>query len=634
MVRGDIDIYAIDVEGVEPNSPYWTGAWVQLPPGQSHSISLDAPDGGFLSGSYRVELRVGGQRRSALFSVAPEYPLAQLEGEAAPKVGRNIALSALGGSVEASSEHGQRYALRLINDGMSWIASPGTNDTCVNCGWASAEGDARPSLTFRFNENREAGISAVVIDTRIFTPGGESPDRMLPWLPKIVGISVSRDGDATFNRVATSQLRRTMGRQIVRLPEGIRAASLRIDVLETRGASGVVLSEVEVLEAPGSESVADDVAVDLARAAVGGVIVSYTGAHPDAPPSALFDGDARDTRWVSMDDYFPQDFTLAFDADEAALIDEVRLDLSDRDDPSTWPSLVAIALSAENPIGPFNEVGRFPIERRAGSQSFPVGAEARYVKVRLLENYGGPRTALGGLSVIEGKSDGYVPIALRERDESLASDLAPRPPDWDQALDEVEPNDTAAEANLLAFGEGKRGAIDPLGEVDYLALPDLPEDATSVTLQVAGEPHIRHTIDLLNDDGDVVQHYDPGQNPASQARLTFVLLGGERMARLSEPGASAVLAWDTSGSMRGQEGDLERAVRDYVNRAPRAQNSATPAILRRRSRCSYAILRPTRPRCARRSQTTSGRTAQHGSTTVSRRRRRCSSRPRAIVRSS
>ena len=94
---------------------------------------------------------------------------------------------------------------------------------------------------------------------------------------------------------------------------------------------------------------------------------------------------------------------------------------------------------------------------------------------------------------------------------------------------------------------------------------------SALTLDYSGRPYIRHGLSLLNGNGGVISHFDPGDLPASDARLTFALSGNEKYLKLSEPPASVVVIWDTSGSMHGSEGDLERAVREYIRRAPANQ---------------------------------------------------------------
>jgi Mg-chelatase subunit ChlD len=572
-VRADVAVYAVDVEGVKANAPYWTGAWVHLPPGVRHSVSLNGPEGGLIPGTYRVEINAGGTRQTTLIEVEPLYPFALRKSEANLEVGYNIALHTLGGRIEQASQwDDEGWSARHLNDGLTWVRSPDTLDRCVNCGWSSREGDRQAEVVLSFHEQREAEIAAVVIDTRIFLESNRRIDEQMASLPKHIAVYVSSESPISgFEHVATARLRWELQRQIIPLPDGTRGRFLKLEVLKNFGARSVVIAEVGVIERDSRKrSIVEDAEIDLANVASGGVLVRYTGYADGQSAANLFDSEGRGTGWLSNDRYFPQDFTIAFKNDHLALVDKVRLTLSPKAPDGSWPSEVAIALSQRSPLDGFVEIERFPVEKRAGSQTFTVGQEARFVKVRLLDNHGADRTSLGEIAVIEGRRDGYTPVLLRdtpmhlikqpnqEKEEKIDEDTVP----------EIEPNDEAANANTLPLNGKLRGEINPLGEVDFFALPVFESEASALTLNYSGRPYIRHGLSLLDGSGSVISHFDPGDLPASDARLTFALSGAEKYLKLTEPPASVVVIWDTSGSMHGSEKDLERAVREYIRRAP------------------------------------------------------------------
>ncbi|MEP2473110.1 MAG: VWA domain-containing protein, partial [Paracoccaceae bacterium] len=304
----------------------------------------------------------------------------------------------------------------------------------------------------------------------------------------------------------------------------------------------------------------------------GGALVTYTGFHDKWPASLLFDGDPA-TSWVSYDTYFPQDFTIAFKDDRLAEIERVQLRLDDGPGSISWPSEIAIAVSETSPLDGFIETGRHTVEKRAGLQTFPVNRKARFIKVRVLDNYGAEKTTVSEINVIEAKQPGQRSILLSSAvsEETISKGL-----DTDNArptaVTENEPNDDLAMANALEPGEVVEGTIDPFGELDYFALPEFGDDASALTLGYDGYPNIRHGLELLDAQGNVLSAFDPGDLPARNASLTFELLGQERFLRLSEPPSSVVVIWDTSGSMQGSEKDLERAVREYIRLAPENQS--------------------------------------------------------------
>jgi Mg-chelatase subunit ChlD len=496
-----------------------------------------------------------------------------------PRFGYNIALGALGGRVERASQYGKDdggWSKRHINDGLTWVRAPHDLNKCMICGWGSRDGDRRPSIVLSFHKNREAELAAVVVDTRYFRDPRNNYDQHTAWLPKDVAVHVSSVSPTSgFERVAIKRIYRNVDRQVIRLPRGTRAKFVKVEVLENYGAPAVVVGEIEVIEADSHEtSILDDAEIDLANVALGGALVRFTSQVKDQLAAAyLFDGEDRGRKWISYDRYFPQDFTIAFKDDHLAFIDKVRLTLPREDKVSNVPSEVAIAVSRQNPLDGFIEIGRFPVERRAGPQDFPVGQEARFVKVRLLDNHGTQRTALAEIAVIEGRREGYTSVLLRDAPTS-STDAVERDEGErvaEDAVEEVEPNNDQGTAGELIMDQMVSGAIDPLGEVDFFALPEFGAEATAFTLRYSGRPYIRHGLSLLDSGGAKIRHFNPGDLPARDARLTFALSGNEQYLKLSEPPASVVVIWDTSGSMQGSEADLERAVREYIRRAPENQ---------------------------------------------------------------
>ncbi len=181
--------------------------------------------------------------------------------------------------------------------------------------------------------------------------------------------------------------------------------------------------------------------------------------------------------------------------------------------------------------------------------TFDINRDARFVKIRLLDNHGGPVTTLAQLSVMEGKRSDYVSALLRAPQATPSSALVnvATVPD----LTEVEPNDTLEQANPMQVGTLTRGRIDPLGEQDVFRLPENTAEAQTLSLLYEGIPNIRHTIAMQTCDRQTFSEFDPGKIPASKTHVTFLIQGDEYFAALSEPKASIVLVWDTSGSMGG-----------------------------------------------------------------------------------
>jgi len=564
-LRAVVDVYPEAVQGFNSREPYWRGAWASMGPGQRNSIRLDGPKTGLLPGRYRVVVRVDGNTKFARMEVTSEHPLAQiLDPAREAKLGPNIALAALGGTATTSSNWENYDIAGELIDGVPWIRNSENTRECMKCGWASRVGDASPSATLDLAGDRPVAISAVVIDVRKFKPEWTN------WNPKTLRISVSETGnEADFRPVTTARLSEVRERQLIELPETVMARAVRFDFLSNFDREpGAGINEIEVREAPGANpSLLAELELDIARPELGGAVVRYRGFGERWTAARLFDGPP--TAWSSSDDYFPQDFTIAFNRDRRASIDRVELIMDDEEEYSDqWPSEVAVALS-DHPIEGFEEVARRSIERRGGVYEIPIGATARFVKVRLLDNHGAPVTNLGEIRIIEARDAPSVLASEGARDAAGAGQYEDINILSD--LQESEPNESADEANDLVFDQTLEGRIDPLGEQDFFALPDIDPEATALSLAYSGRPYIRHGLSLLDEAGKVLSQFDPGDFPAADARLSFKLAGSERYLRLTEPPASVVVIWDTSGSMQGSEGDLERAVRQYVRLAPESQ---------------------------------------------------------------
>jgi len=548
-----LEIITVDVEGTPEGQKFWEDQ-VDLEPRQAVSINLTWPNDGLRLGRYRLNL-TSGESADLLFNVSSEHPVAEIvEPGFRPGNGLNIAARALGGRVEASSAHSDFYDAHRLNDGVNHFHALNDFTKCINCGWAAADGDSSPVITLRLGDGGASELTTIVLDTRAFDLSSSA------GLPKVVRVSAT--DRAGSRNIATYRLRREFGRQLLALPEPLSGESISLEIVETFSGGVARLFEIEAYE---SATVAtDNVNGNIANPGLGGALVRFTNYSDDSPAAYLFDED-DDTTWVSLDREFPQDFTLAFSDDAPARIEAVELyfSFSDRYNAESFPAEVAIAIS-DHPIDSFHEIGRFPTDMRTGRHRIPVGKTARFLKVRVLDNHGAVKTTMGEIRVL-GRSladilDDRSPRALTETATPLSG----------TGVQEIEPNDDMGTANPMP-STTLEGTVDPLGEFDYFRLPTSLLPGTTFSVIYDGSPYIRHELRLHDRSGDVLSAFDPGDLPKRKAKLSFLLTGEEEALSLSEPPASVVVVWDTSGSMRGREGDLERAVREYIRLAPESQ---------------------------------------------------------------
>lgn len=482
--------------------------------------------------------------------------------EPAALSGFNLALSALGGRLDrATSEYDETWAAENLIDGVPFafrLTPSGTE--CGPCGWISSDATFPQDFVFSFYQGREAVVSAVVIDTSTFQVR-EMPENIAKWVEVWVA-SAETDGDLA--KVAIQRLAQHPGEQAITFPP-VAARRLMVRVTSNYGGDYTVLGEVEIIEAAEPEaSILADFTINLASPALGGVVAWFTSQREDHGVEYLVDGRADAPGWRAADGRLPQDVVFAFDRDQVALIDRIVLTPSSVDDRGSWPKLVEVLVSQDTPLDGFETVGRFDLTRDPRGQAFAIGREARFVKLRVLETFGGAPASLGEVQLLEGARAGYVPaLARAPAAEPDAGGAGPGLAPFEGAA-EAEPNDHPGEATALVPGQRTVGAINPLGEDDYFSLA-VEEDHSVLTLDLAGRPNIRTSLELLDGSGAVLKHFDPGRNPAEQIAFSWAVGEGEYLVRVTEPPVSLVVIWDTSGSMEGATADLESAVTGYLD---------------------------------------------------------------------
>jgi len=531
---------------------------------------------GFVPGEYRVRLQGPGDDVILSFTITPALPQAASAAEAAAATGYNVALAAFGGriaSFTSEENDGDRGARNLI-DGFPMLIS-GLRACRPSCGWVSIERrtdtiEAHRQLfpqdvVFAFHQDREAQIHAVIIDTtsyQSFIDISHRPRQIEVW------VSTTSPSDG-FTRAAAAWLEARQGEHLITFPAA-RARYVRLRILSNYGGRAVHAGEVKILESPDASSILADVPKNIALAAVGGAVARYSSLRQHYQAGALIDGGVKGLPWVSADGYLPQELVLAFRGDREALVDHVVItpggEGSSYAGQENWPKVVAISLSSVSPLGPFEEVGQFAVPQEARGHAFPVSRRARFVRVRILKNYGGAQTSLAELAVIEGAEAGYQSILLRASDPAASTAGPAAQADEPGMALEREANNTPAEANPLELARRVKGMIDPLGEQDHFRLA-LPGTAPQVlTFELLGRPYLRTSLMLSDASGQVLRRFDPAQAAGSRAEFSWLVRPGDLVAQLTEPPVSLVMIWDTSGSM-GEDSvaNLRRAVDAYLS---------------------------------------------------------------------
>jgi len=465
----EVSWIAVEAEGYAPNQEMDSGS-VSLQAGEREAISIRAPRGGFTLGTYRVDLTVDdGPQQSLAFRITPLYPEAARAVEKPPPAGFNVALRGLGGKVESwTSQYNERaWAAANLIDG-------------ANLGWSSEDSTFPQEVVLSFFQGRETQIAAVVLDTET-AETLDHPERAAKHVEVWASTSSATDG---FIRLATVRLRRAPGEQVITFPQ-TRAKYVKVRVLSNFGGSYTQLGEIRVVEAPGGTSILADITKNLASAALGGAIVRFSSQAASA--AQLIDGSVETEGWSTEEAGFPHDVVFAFLGDRVAQVDRIVLNPKAQH-PATWVKTFTVSVSTETPLDGFQEVGQFTLAQEPRDQAFPIGKPARFVRLRILSNYGGPETSLGEVQLIEGAAPGYQSILVEPwtGSEAAKGPVAAATTDEPEIDVEREPNNTPDEAASMTFGRRVKGTIDPLGEQDHFRITVPGAGLQVLTLELAG----------------------------------------------------------------------------------------------------------------------------------------------------
>lgn len=562
-----------------------------LAPGERKMLRL-APPGGFWPGRYRVlvdvdgasftsltfEIVEKGEERSASASESTSLSAssqdllgppagtgrspAEEQDQEARRSGLNIALAALGGKVErwTSQLDDRAFAAANLVDGLQSQTIGGDVNFCNPCGWRAKDATFPQELVFSFYQGREALVDTVVIDTASLSPMGSGRPNVSRFPVDVEVWTADAERPGEFVLRASAALEQTPGANVVTFPPA-RARFLKLRILSTQGRAAPQLAEVGVLEAAEPEcSVVRDLPRDIASPALGGAMVWFTSDKYGNEAGMLLESAGRG--WRSADGSLPQSFVFAFHRDRTARIGSVEITPSgsgQKTDPASLPRTVAISVSDSSPVEGFHEVARIAFSPGEGAKTVPVHKPGRFLRIDVLENHGGKSTVLGHVRIFE-DPDPSAPSVLSEYSDPVR---IPAEGSADgsgvRVTSESEPNDTPGQAGELTEGSVTTGALEPPGDVDYYRLRLDGNEPRRLHADFSG----RGAAELLTSSGDVLARIIAGADPGRMVQP------GEYLLKVFTPPSSVVLIWDASGSMKDVLGELDRAVREYIESSPR-----------------------------------------------------------------
>jgi Mg-chelatase subunit ChlD len=484
------------------------------------------------------------------------------------RLGANIALAVLGGRVVAplAGASAEGEPAHLI-DGFPVIRGAGIVKT--SAGWRSTSRQFPQDVVLELAGGREATISTIVVDTTS-TDNLQRPHAV----PKEIELHVSTTSATEgFTRVGALAFPEVAGEAALRFAPA-KARFVKLTIAATHEGDPPQLGEVQVYEAAGAASVVAEVERDLLRPALGGSLVRFTSQAPHGLAYFLIDGVANETSgWSSSASaagpatHLPQELTFAFRDHRPAFVDRVVVDPTSGihgfsgklPHVATWATKIEVAVSTDSPWRGFRSLGVRPVDGKP--VVVPVGAEIRYLQVRILEANRGDRVTLGEVQAFEGRSPGpsitagrTPPLVLGDATTAGVAERSTRK--------EREPNDAIASADPLAAAETVGGALAPAGDRDVFRIPGGTTEQT-LTVELEGRPVIRTHARITDATGAVRYEHDPTR-ARMRDRFSVTAGPGDLFVELSQPAGAQVVIWDTSGSMKGRVEDLDAALRGYL----------------------------------------------------------------------
>jgi hypothetical protein len=466
------------------------------------------------------------------------------------KGGLNIAAATLGGLVLAagSFDTNPNYDASKLNDG---FAATGA--------WAFNNDTRTPYAMFAF----AGGGTALVAGLAFSSIGGHSGYEER-WTSMVEIWTSTEDKGSGFRWLGRYRLDQADGAQVVSF-KPVEARFVRVLFLDTFGAPGAVMGEVEVLEAPGGTSITASQPPNLLDLRYGGHVAVPAGVNR----SHLIDSTSATDGWYDDSGKRPIDLTFGFRDSEPRTFDAIGFNPRTSLDPATWARRAKVTVS-DHPLRGFRLVGEFNIrpEERLQYFAFPVET-ARYVKVTLLDNGGDTVMSLGDVAIREAIAPGELSILARLEGEAAAdgelSEETVAPLVGDAA--EQEPNDSREAANALAFGRSMAGAVDPLTDKDFFHFDTSSAPTTAINARIEEQPSLRSELTIYGTNGAVIASqplYDVNQPSAD---FTWLLKQGPHDIRLAKAQNSIVFIVDRSGSVASVRPQIARAAMAFAENA-------------------------------------------------------------------
>jgi len=590
----DASLQVVKAEGFDKPKEL-TSFSKDIPEDSQFTYTLNPQSSALTPGDYKVVFTLKSKEsKSVPIKIVPRHPAADLASTLKPRSGYNLLNRRLGGKIESytSQLDNAQWAVRNVHDGIPFkVASDSRGSQfCTNCGWSSNTGGPS-NIVFSFYKNQVATIDTIIIDTAAYTTL-----RDLDAVPKYVEVwgSDSSKDDKDFKKLKTARLRMIATEQFIDL-EPVKLKYLKIVFVDAHHEDFVRVAEIKALEHDSkNNSIVKSVTVNIADPATGTYLIHYTSDATSQTLNDIVDGKvSMNSGWASgksklgKQDYLPQDFTFGFKNHKKVHIDSIVIDQRSGtpfyqiDDKKTaWVKKIAIYASNSHPFKDFKHVKTIELKSLTSEQSFKLDIDAKYLKLRVLENFGGPYTSIGEIKFIEGNKPEYHSVMIEtygDADSKQQSFQVSQPETVEKfGADrlEKEPNNDINNSNPVVSQKPIEGTIKPLVDIDFFKLEEQPQTSTdqqewiTLTTILKGLPYITTSLTLFDSNKNVIKKFDPSQSSDKKIHLSWHIKRDSFYYQLKSVPASVVLIWDTSGSMGGRSEKVKLAVQEFIKHKP------------------------------------------------------------------
>jgi len=370
-----------------------------------------------------------------------------------------------------------------------------------------------------------------------------------------VDFALSIDGE-TFTPVLKSKLLPIREDQVFVLDQAVKARYARLQM--KYGFNGTVLSslgfgELKVIAEPGFDLSGGE-GFNLADPRLGGHVVWSRPAISVAVWDPVLLSDEQKSQWVRLKKGQTLDFVIGFHHSRSAQLSRIEWLDADKTTEEMKLRQVALSVSNDSPIGPWEPVGDWDLTNSGAPAAFELEHPvwARYVKF----------SATGGAKSGHAESPALIRIWERPGGDEYRSILA----EWGYAsqaaiFEELHPlrvekpfqpagNDSRANAATLEPDQLAGGQV-VLGKHEHWYRLNVPADENTLTISVGGDPTVRTVLQLENDAGDSipVRRIEKDSTPRLHTLEAIVEPGGAYFLKIEEPPRNVVFLWDTSASV-------------------------------------------------------------------------------------